>query len=209
MAGVKKKHRLGLVGYADIAKRIQRTGSTSANLSKALDWNERRMSMNLRFWHRMGIVHVIGWKSPSHGRARCEIWKFGPGVSAPRPEGLTRELIRPHTMLSLAHSFGMIVRELIDGATCEEICESVGITRRIVVTLLSEMHAIRLIYVESWHRRQLGGEPYPSYRLGRREDAERPPPIGNAAAARKWRAGKKWRVIQSAANSLAQPSNSG
>lgn len=207
MTGVKKARRLGLIGYADIAKRIRQRGTTCTSICADLDWNERRLNMNLRFWQRLGIVHVVGWTSPGYGRARCELWRFGPGENVPRPEGLTRELIRPHAMRSRAHSFAMIVRELLDGSTCDEICEAVGISRRIIAQLLQEMHALRLVYIETWHRRSMGGEPYPSYRIGRSADAVRPEPIGNLAAARKWRAGNRGRVIQSAAIAIAQPSD--
>lgn len=202
-AAAKPERRLGLIGYADVMRLIQRAPKTSADLSRRLNWEERRMSMNLRLWQRFGIVHCVGWVSPGYGRARAEVWKFGPGESVPRPEGLTRELIRPHAMRSRAHSFSIIVGELLHGATIDEATEVSGVTRRIVAELLVEMHRLQLLHVSAWTRRSCGGEPVPTYKVGRLRDAERPSPLGNREAAKKWRKNNRFRKIGAVLQSMA------
>jgi hypothetical protein len=109
-------------------------------------------------------------------------------------------------MRSLAHSFAVIVRELLDGATADEAWQASGIARRVVVKLCQEMHLIGLVHVTMWNRRPMGGEPVPVYKIGRGSDAPKPPPFGNAEAAKKWRAGQRGRNIQSAANLIAKAS---
>jgi len=116
---------------------------------------------------------------------------------------LTRELIRPHAMRSRAHSFSVIVRELLDSCTVDEATEASGVTRRIVAELLQEMHRLGLLHVMSWNWRSCGGEPIPIYRVGRAKDAERPAPIGNVEAVRKYRKTKRFRQIGAVLTSMA------
>lgn len=106
-----------------------------------------------------------------------------------------------------ARAFCDILHALVDGHTVLSLVDISGLDRMTTYRLIDYMKALKLIHVFDWERRfSGGGEPMKMYKLGRRRDAPKPPPMGHALACRLYRERSNERApLASALTHLTMP----
>lgn len=86
----------------------------------------------------------------------------------------------------------LMMARLLDGpATVREIAEETGLTEFSTRCYVRAMRARRVVYVASWELDTAGRQTLAAYKLGKRPDAVRIPPLTRAQMARNYRARKR------------------
>lgn len=172
--------RHGMLGYATILAVLKCKPRTALGVGAAMSIREKSPRLILRQLHRLGLVHITGWRRAANKGPHSPVWSVGAGADVAPPvtfDGLTstNKLKGAPPLGVEAITFAQVIRELGEPVSAQSLRHSVGITEKTVYRLIAHMRNLKLIYIASWDS-TVAVVPVPLYTLGARHDAERPKP---------------------------------